>query len=66
MMKLEELETAVDALPEGEYREFRRWFLEKDWDRWDKEIEEDSQAGRLDFLVKEALDAKKEGKLRDL
>jgi hypothetical protein len=24
---------------------------EKDWERWDKEIEADSQDGMLDFLV---------------
>jgi hypothetical protein len=28
---------------------------------WDKEIEADSKAGRLDFLIQEALDAKKQG-----
>jgi hypothetical protein len=66
MMKLEELEMAVDSLPQGEYREFRRWFLEKDWEKWDREIEQDSIGGKLDFLVKEAIEAKRNGKLKDL
>jgi hypothetical protein len=64
--KLEELEIAIDSLPEKEFSEFRRWFLEKDWEKWDHEIVEDSKAGKLDFLVKEAMKAKKEGTLKDL
>ena len=59
MMKVEELETAVDSLPEREYRRFRRWFLEKDWIKWEREIEDDSHAGRLDFFIEEAREAKK-------
>ena len=63
MTKVEELERAVASLTAEEYDEFRRWFLESDWEKWDKQIEEDSRAGKLDFLVTEALEAKKEGKL---
>jgi hypothetical protein len=66
MTKVEELERAVASLTGEEYRQFRRWFLESDWAKWDKQIEEDSRAGKLDFLVREALEAKKEGKLQEL
>jgi len=66
MAKLEQLETEITSLPEEEYRQFREWFLKVDWERWDKEIEEDSRTGKLDFLMQEALDAKKAKKLRDL
>ena len=66
MTKLEELEKAVDSLPEEEYRRFRNWFMEKDRERWDRQIAGDSRAGKLDFLVKEALEAKKKNELRDL
>lgn len=66
MTKLEELEMAIASLSEEEYREFCRWFLERDWEKWDRQIEEDSKAGKLDFLVKEALEAKKRGQLKDL
>jgi len=65
MTKVEELEMAVASLPEDQYSEFRRWFLERDWENWDRQIEEDSKAGKLDFLVKEALEAKRTGKLKD-
>ena len=54
MATIEELEKAVDALAAEEYRQFRAWFLERDWERWDKQIEEDSAAGKLDFLLQEA------------
>jgi hypothetical protein len=66
MTKVEELERAVASLTAEEYGEFRRWFLESDWAKWDKEIEEDSRAGKLDFLVREAFEAKKQGQLEAL
>jgi len=66
MAKLEELERVIDGLTEDDYRHFRRWFMERDWERWDREIEADSKAGKLDFLAKEALEAKKGKKLRSL
>jgi hypothetical protein len=66
MTKVEELERAVASLTAEEYREFRRWFLERDWEQWDRQIEEDSRAGKLDFLVREASEAKKQGELEDL
>ncbi len=66
MTRLEELERAVASLSDEEYREFRRWFLERDWEEWDRQIAEDAEAGKLDFLVKEAREAKKAGQLKDL
>ena len=49
-----------------EFAEIFRWLSEKDWDRWDKDIEADSQAGRLDFLGREADEEKDKGNLKDL
>ncbi len=66
MTKIEELEMAVTSLQEEEYSQFRRWFLNRDWEKWDREIEADSESGRLDFLLQEAADAKKSNKLKDL
>jgi hypothetical protein len=64
--RVEELETVIGHLDEAEYSELRRWFLERDWEIWDRQIEEDSSSGRLDFLVREARDEKASGTLRDL
>ena len=66
MTRIEQLEMAVTSLPEEEYVQFRRWFLERDWEKWDREIEADSMAGKLDFLLHEASDAKKNSRLREL
>ena len=66
MAKVDELKNESEKLPKEEFSELVRWLSEKDWERWDKEIEADSEAGKLDFLVREAWDAKRKGKLKDL
>ncbi len=66
METVEDIETAIEHLPEKEYARLREWFLEKDWKKWDKQIEADSRAGKLDFLIKEALDEKAKGNLKEL
>jgi len=42
---IEEIKNAVVSLPVNEYRKFRDWFLERDWEEWDKQIEADSRSG---------------------
>ena len=54
------------GLPRDEFTELVRWLSKKDWERWDKEIEADSEAGRLDFLMREAREEKAKGTLKDL
>lgn len=66
MTKLQQLEMAVESLPEEDYTEFRRWFLEHDGASWERQIEADSASGKLDFLIKEAQEAKSRGTLKDL
>lgn len=64
MSTLRELESAVEGLSGRRYDRFRKWFLERDWALWDRQIEADSAAGSLDFLVREARDEKDSGTLR--
>jgi hypothetical protein len=66
MSKVDELKTEIERLPQEEFTELVRWLSAKDWERWDKEIEADSAAGKLDFLVREALEEKAKGTLKDL
>ncbi len=66
MSKVDELKKEIEKLPREEFSQLVRWLSEKDWERWDREIEADSEAGKLDFLVHEALDAKAKGTLKDL
>ena len=54
-MTLEELEKTVSKLPPDQLAQFRAWFLEFDAERWDKQIESDVSAGRLDALAEEAI-----------
>jgi hypothetical protein len=58
MMKVEQLQQEIEALPEQEFSRLRRWFADKDWERWDQQFEYDVAAGKLDFLVTEASAAK--------
>ena len=48
MTTVEELEMAVDALTQEEYSRFRRWSLDRDWEKWDREIEEDAIVERIE------------------
>ena len=66
MSKVDDLKTAIERLPREEFTELVRWLSAKDWEQWDREIEADSRTGKLDFLVREALDAKTKGSLKDL
>ena len=66
MSKVEKIQAAIQSLTEEEYVSLRRWFTEKDWEKWDKQIVEDSESGKLDFLIKEALEEKEKGKLKEL
>ena len=40
--------------------------LEADWEAWDKQIEEDIKAGRLDHLIDKALEDLRAGRCKDL
>ena len=64
--KVDEIKKAIDALPEKDYVQLRQWFLEKDWQKWDKQLEVDSDSGKLDFLIKEAHNEKAKGKLKGI
>jgi hypothetical protein len=66
MSKIDSLKAEIESLPTEEFAEIFRWLSEKDWERWDKEIAADSDAGRLDFLEREVREEKAKGTLRNL
>lgn len=53
---VEELESVVSGLSPAELTRFSRWFEEFVADEWDRQIERDRQAGRLDAALKRADD----------
>ena len=65
MSKIDELKADIERLPSEEVAELFRWLSEKEWESWDNEIEADSQAGRLDFLVRQAHEEKAKGTLKE-
>ena len=53
------------TLDESDYRELMQWMNKLDRERWDAQIEADSKSGKLDFLEAEALEAKRDGTLKN-
>lgn len=66
MSKIENIEKEVRDLSPSELAAFRRWFLEFDAQAWDRQIEEDIRAGKLDKLANEALASHRSGKSKEI
>jgi hypothetical protein len=66
MSELDEIEQRIRKLPAEELAKFRAWFIEFDHLLWDRQIEADSKAGKLDKLAAEALADYKAGKAREV
>jgi hypothetical protein len=66
MNKVEAIEREVRSLSPEELATFRAWFLEFDADAWDRQIEEDGRAGKLDTLAEKAIEAYRAGKASPL
>ena len=47
MSNIAELERAVERLAPSELTAFRAWFVAYDADAWDREMQDDEDAGRL-------------------
>ena len=62
MTKLEQIEREIETLSPEEFAELRMWVLERDWEEWDRQIEKDAGAGKLDRLFAEAREAHQQGK----
>ena len=66
MGKLEQLEQQIQNLSKEELAQFRAWFLEFDWENWDRQLECDVAAGKLDALGEKALRDHASGKSTSL
>ena len=65
-MQVDHLEKAVTELSPEDYRSFREWFADYDMKVWDRQIEADSKAGKLDAMINKALDDYHAGRATDL
>ena len=63
---ISEIQQAIISLSKSDYAQLRRWLSEYDWEKWDQQIEADSDGGKLDFLVDQATEARRQGTLEDL
>ena len=66
MSTIHEIEDAVSNLSSEEHSRFREWFFEFDVRVWDRQLEADVAAGRLNELADEALAEHRAGRTRPL
>lgn len=62
MRSIEEIEDAIQRLSPAELDAFREWFAEFDAAVWDRQMENDVAAGRLDVLADEAVEDLRAGR----
>lgn len=55
MSRIELVESEIQSMTREELAQFRTWFAEYEADLWDRQIEEDILAGKLDALADQAL-----------
>ncbi|PSO69678.1 MAG: hypothetical protein BRC40_14855 [Cyanobacteria bacterium QH_8_48_120] len=55
MSDLEQIEAAILSLSSSEFERLRLWFFELDYERWDEQIEQDIENGKLEALAQEAI-----------
>ncbi len=65
MSTIEEVEAAIRRFSPEDRAAFRAWFAEFDANEWDKQLEADVAAGRLDWLAAEALADREAGRCTD-
>jgi hypothetical protein len=66
MTKLEDIQQAIAQLPPDDRAKLRGWFDELDERHFDEQIERDEKAGKLDWLIAEALANHKAGGCREV
>jgi len=66
MPRLETLQDEIAKLSPEDFAKLREWLLEKDWAEWDRQLEADAAAGKLDKLFESAEADHRAGKSREL
>ena len=66
MGAVEKLELLVKSLSPEELAKFREWFAEFDAKIWDRQIEADAAAGKLDRLIDESMAEHRANKSRPI
>ena len=66
MSRTENIEREIQKLTPSELADFRKWFHEFDVENWDRQVEEDVRAGKLDARADVAVKAFKSGRCTEL
>lgn len=66
MSKIEAIEKQIQKLSEDDLARFRQWFADFDAEVWDRQLERDVAAGKLDSLAKKALEEHSKSKTTKL
>jgi hypothetical protein len=54
MSKVEQIEAEIEKLPRKDFAKLAKWMDERREAEWDRQIEKDLAAGKLDKLLEEA------------
>jgi hypothetical protein len=66
MASIQLIEEQIQHLDNKSFATLRNWFIEYEHARWDRQIATDSETGKLDFMIDEALAEHRAGKTRPL
>lgn len=65
MSTVQEIKQAIEQLSHKDFWALTEWIDKRRVDEWDRQMDGDAAAGRLDFLVAEAVAVRKAGTVRD-
>lgn len=66
MTTVQLIEEQIQHLDNQSFATLRNWFVEYEHTRWDRQMAGDSDAGKLDFMIDEALAEHRAGKTKPL
>ena len=66
MTTVQEIEKAIKQLSSKELAQLKQRIDDYEWEQWDKQLENDVRAGRLDALAQEALQDLRDGNTTEL
>lgn len=66
MSTLEQIEAAILTLPPEEFKHLKQWLSDLDYQRWDEQLEQDIENGKLEALAEEAIAEFQAGECRKI
>lgn len=51
MVRVKDIQKAIQNLKDEDFIEFREWFSEKDWEKWEKQIEVNTRSRKLNLSL---------------